>query len=102
MTEDKSDVPGSMPAPQPNATEAGAAVAPPSAQPHPDAARRAEEAALKATSEINAKALPVRQYLEHSVVPVVFQGECFGNMPDTISTNFVLFPNNPHEWPNTC
>ena len=42
--------------------------------PHADAAKKAEEIAMKAHAEVNAKALPIRQCLEHTVVPLLMQG----------------------------
>lgn len=51
---------------------AGATTQP--AFPHPDAAKKVEEAATKASSDVEAKALPVRQWLEQQIVPTIYQG----------------------------
>jgi protein dpy-30 len=42
--------------------------------PNPDAAKKAEEVAAKAHAEINTKAMPARQYLDHTVVPLLMKG----------------------------
>lgn len=42
--------------------------------PHPDAAKKVEDAANKTAAQVNTKALSVRQWLESAVVPVVYQG----------------------------
>lgn len=39
--------------------------------PHPDAAKKVEDAANKSSAQVNTKALSVRQWLESAVVPVV-------------------------------
>lgn len=39
--------------------------------PHPDAAKKVEDAANKTAAQVNTKALSVRQWLESAVVPVV-------------------------------
>lgn len=39
--------------------------------PHPDAAKKAEDAANKSSVQVTTKALSVRQWLESAVVPVV-------------------------------
>jgi protein dpy-30 len=42
--------------------------------PTADAAKKVEETAKKAKVEASAKAMPSRQYLESSVVPILMQG----------------------------
>ena len=57
-----------------NPEESAAATAPQAAFPHPDAAKKVEEAATKASADVEAKALPVRQWLEQHIVPTIYQG----------------------------
>jgi protein dpy-30 len=56
------------------AGDAAAATATTPAFPHPDAAKKVEEVANKAAAEVEAKALPVRQWLEQHMVPTIYQG----------------------------
>lgn len=42
--------------------------------PQADAAKKAEQVAKKAKTEVSEKAVPTRQYLESTVVPVLMQG----------------------------
>eukprot|EP01025_Chloroclados_australasicus_P055425 TRINITY_DN6707_c0_g2_i1.p2 TRINITY_DN6707_c0_g2~~TRINITY_DN6707_c0_g2_i1.p2 ORF type:complete len:183 (+),score=22.19 TRINITY_DN6707_c0_g2_i1:161-709(+) len=57
-------------------TEEAAPKAPAPVFPHPDAAKKAEQAATQASAhtDANAKAANVRQYLEQTVVPLLLQG----------------------------
>eukprot|EP00242_Pyramimonas_sp_CCMP2087_P003814 CAMPEP_0198212804 /NCGR_PEP_ID=MMETSP1445-20131203/27700_1 /TAXON_ID=36898 /ORGANISM="Pyramimonas sp., Strain CCMP2087" /LENGTH=101 /DNA_ID=CAMNT_0043887341 /DNA_START=162 /DNA_END=467 /DNA_ORIENTATION=- len=41
---------------------------------NPEQAASAEKAALAVANKLNMQALPIRQYLEHSVVPILLQG----------------------------
>mmetsp|Transcript_18255 Transcript_18255/g.59047 ORF Transcript_18255/g.59047 Transcript_18255/m.59047 type:complete len:84 (-) Transcript_18255:127-378(-) len=41
---------------------------------NPEAAQSAEKAAMAAQNKLNMQALPIRQYLEGAVVPVLLQG----------------------------
>lgn len=71
MTDEAAAAAVSEAASNPEPTAAGATQA---AFPHPDAAKKVEEAATKASADVEAKALPVRQWLEQHIVPTIYQG----------------------------
>lgn len=54
-----------------------------------EAAKAAEKAALKTHKQINTNAMPIRQYLEATVVPILMQG-----MQGLVKER----PDNPIEW----
>mmetsp|Transcript_1105 Transcript_1105/g.1548 ORF Transcript_1105/g.1548 Transcript_1105/m.1548 type:complete len:114 (-) Transcript_1105:282-623(-) len=47
---------------------------PPGSYNHPDQAASSEKAAMAVANKLNLQALPIRQYLEQSVVPLLLQG----------------------------
>ena len=71
--------PQSTAAQAPAVEEAGPSPTKPAKQPAPafpqaDAAKKAEQVAKKAKIEVSEKAVPTRQYLESTVVPILMQG----------------------------
>lgn len=68
------DAAAAAPANDAGGTEGTVAGSAQPAFPHPDAAKKVEEAATKAAADVEAKALPVRQWLEQNVVPTIYQG----------------------------
>lgn len=69
MTEDS--LPKDATAAAPATEQPSVPAHPAPAFPHPDAAKKVEEAAAKSSAQVNTKALNVRQWLESAVVPVV-------------------------------
>ena len=67
-------VPGEAPTEEEAVAEPESAAAPAAAAATISAGETAEKAALELQSKLNLSALPVRQYLESSVVPVLLQG----------------------------
>ena len=62
------EVPPEAPAPEPEPADEDAGYD------NPEAAAAAEKAALETQNKIDVQALPIRQYLETAVVPILLQG----------------------------
>ena len=66
MEGEETEAPAEGEAPVPAAEDAG--------YDNPEAAAAAEKAALETQNKLDVKALPIRQYLETAVVPILLQG----------------------------